>query len=339
MDNNTQDLIRESARKACLNQLQDVMIPVIYEGLYVLWLKAKEQEEAKQIGSSYIAFQNNLSMIPKWNNIIIMKRHEMCVQKCPWIDKLIEKTFLLQAQLLASVAGNKTKIAVKVPESTHMLHTCYINASKRFWYLPRLFEDRVGKQVSIQEQQQNLQKVFDIIKETIETTVLELLPMKTILDEASQMEVPIHMPSMPVIPPMLPTPAPPPNQNMLHMSAMPPPLMQPMQPMPAPPPNQNMLHMSAMPPQTPIVKMPDFVPEKIIDVPKEKSQEQRQEPEKEELRLPVLFQRDPSQASIFKDVKISPEVEDILKNGRPLKNKEMEIIDGTSIPYSKPLNG
>jgi hypothetical protein len=296
MDNNTQDLIREAARKACLHQLQDVMIPVIYEGLYVLWLKAKEQEEAKQIGSSYIAFQNNLSMIPKWNNLIILKRHEMCVQKCPWIDRLIEKTFLLQAQLLASVAGNKTKIAVKVPESTHMLHTCYINASKRFWYLPRLFEDRVGKHVSIQEQQQNLQKIFDIIKETIETTVLELLPMKTILDEASQMDMPVMPPVMPPIPVMPPQP-------------------------------------------TPIVKMPEFTPERLLDVPKEKSQEPKPDPEKEEIRLPVLFQRDPSQASMFKEVKISPEVEDILKNGRQLNNKEMEIIDGTSIPYGKPLNG
>jgi hypothetical protein len=286
MDNNTQDLIREAARKACMHQLQDVLIPVIYEGLYLLWNKAKEQEQARQIGSSYVAFQNSLSMIPKWNNIIIRKRHEMCAQKCPWIDRLIEKVFLLHAQLIASVAGHRGKIPVRVPESTHMLHTCYINSSKRFWVLPYLFEDRVGKHITIQEQQQNLQKIFEIIKDTIETTVLELLPMQAILDDATFLEAP----EPPQPPKQLPQMFIPPPQQMVAPSPPPPALEQP-----------------------------------VLE---------NEKPEKE-LSLPLLFQKEPSQCGLREFAKLSPEVEDILKNGRVVKNNDIQVLDGSSIPYTR----
>jgi hypothetical protein len=354
MNNNSQELVREAARRACTQQLQDVLVPVVYEGIYLLWMKAKEQEEAKQIGSSYVAFQNNLSMIPKWNNLIVKKRHELCVEKCPWIDRLLEKVFLLNAQLLASVGGNRqNRLAVRVPESTLILHTCFINASKRFWYLPRLFEDRIGKHVTIQEQQQNMQRVFDIIKETIETTVLELLPMQAILDDGSVInpQNPMDWNQLPLL-----------NMsdqiNKLEEKPMEyPPLMQkinPIQPMQQSNPIPQITPMQQINPMQQTNPMQQGNPMQQ-DNPMQQGNPMQQinpfpvneqsppnSPVKEPSRLPVFFNKEPTMES-FRDVPraspagMSPAVEDILKNGRVLKNQEMEVIDGSSIPFTKPL--
>ena len=128
-------------------------------------------------------FQNLLSKIPNWNQEIITSETERIINcsKCDWLDDLITAVFISHTKILTSIGPNKneTKVNLKIPKTDNFIHKCYINVAREIWKNPYLFNDKV----CAYEYQKNIRDSESIIKNSIEYTVQNLLPIKEILRE------------------------------------------------------------------------------------------------------------------------------------------------------------
>ena len=68
-------------------------------------------------------FQEQLALIPKWNQEIINEEYERIVEdsKCDWLDELITAIFLSHTKILTAIKTNNknSKINLKIPKIDH----------------------------------------------------------------------------------------------------------------------------------------------------------------------------------------------------------------------------
>lgn len=156
----------------------------IYQGLRYYWDVSKKNAPP---GSVYQEFQRNLRLIKKWNQDIIDNEYKRVVEKCgcEYLEDLIKQVFVLYTQVLSSVPANGNfhqKIKLHVPKGDKFLHCCYKECARVFYESVWYFEDRPEVMPKI-DQAKNLQKAYNLIRKCIKTTIREMLPIESLIQQ------------------------------------------------------------------------------------------------------------------------------------------------------------
>ena len=169
------------AKNEYTKQLQNILIPRLYEGIDSLYNESNENNVETEV-LSY--FQTSLRDVPKWNQDII--EHETSriveVSDCEWLDNLITAVFISNTKILAAVKikTDDEKIDISVPRLPHFIHRCYIEVAREIYKNPYLYDKSI---TDIKEKQRNIRDALLIIGECISNAVRSLLPIKTLLNK------------------------------------------------------------------------------------------------------------------------------------------------------------
>lgn len=170
-------------------KLTDLLTPLLYEGFGTIWQRVKEKYESTWTKKTvYEKFQKKIQNIQDWNATDVHTEGKRVLDKlnCNYIEKLIEKVFLLKAQILSTVKDNATnqKIKVVIPSFDNFIHHCYISTAKELVLHPQWMEDR-DSYVSYDDRLNNIKLVHDLIRSGILTAVRDLLPLDQLLSDES----------------------------------------------------------------------------------------------------------------------------------------------------------
>ena len=180
------------AKKEYTNQLQQILMPRLYEGFKSIYndiLKALSDEMIQgnaQSGSVVKLFQKSLKDIPLWNNEMI-KNEYVRIEKtsnCDYFEDLIEAVFITNTKILTSVQINNNdsmSIKINVPQPQHFIHKCYIECSKEIYKNPYIFD--ISKTLTPKEKHTNLRDSLNLINHSISNAIRDLLPIRDILKQ------------------------------------------------------------------------------------------------------------------------------------------------------------
>jgi hypothetical protein len=171
--------IFSQAKLEYTNQLIDTLTPHIFDGIKSIYDEAITVNSVNRTQSITLLFRDFLENVPSWSNVLIEAETERIIKmsKCDWLDDLITAVFISHTKILTSIGTNSSNIDLIIPKITNFIHKCYINIARETWKNPYLFTD-----YSIaSEYQKNMRTVELIIKESIENTIRQLLPIKEIL--------------------------------------------------------------------------------------------------------------------------------------------------------------
>jgi hypothetical protein len=171
------------AKKEFTSILLHFLYAPIYQGIKSMWNDSKNHALPKEV---YQEFQNRLTRVRKWNQDIIDHEYNRIVTKtkCEWLNNLITRIFIVNTQILAATNMNRNNcnIKVKVPPAEKFIHCCYMECARSFFENALLMEDRPYTTSRV-EQSKNLQKSYKLIRECIENTIRNLLPIENIVNE------------------------------------------------------------------------------------------------------------------------------------------------------------
>jgi len=159
------------------SNLTTLLSPLIYEGFVTIWENCKNETLALK------KFQDQICLIPKWNQDILDLEYSRIVNKTEnqYIDKLIEAVFLSNVKVLSSIRIGKTKtVNVPVPNTKNFIHKCYIESARKLWQDPHLIDDR--ESLSHVEIKKNIKRLNTMIVMCIENTIRDMIPISTILE-------------------------------------------------------------------------------------------------------------------------------------------------------------
>jgi hypothetical protein len=143
--------------------------------------------------SKYLmTFQNLLSRVPKWNNIIIEEERKRIIDRsgCGYLEDLITCVHIIQLKVLTCIrVGNKQKkIDISIPKLDVFIHKVYIHVARKVYMNVYLFE----KNISPLQIQKNQRELESIIQECILMTIRESIPTEAIIraymDESVEQE-------------------------------------------------------------------------------------------------------------------------------------------------------
>jgi len=165
------------------NQLIDVLYPHMYDGVKSIYDESKVIHTKKTGTPILFLFRELLEKVPIWNSEIIESECSRIMNnsKCDWIEDLITAVFISHTKILTSIGPSNTfnKINVTIPKTTSFIHKAYVNLARELWKNPYLFNENVPGH----EYQRNSKEIENIIKQCVEGTVRQLLPIKEILRE------------------------------------------------------------------------------------------------------------------------------------------------------------
>jgi hypothetical protein len=184
--------LHESRNEWC-SRLVSIFTPLVIDGIRSIfnesWKMCLDNEEA----SKYLmTFQNLLSRVPKWNNIIVEEERKRIIERsgCGYLEDLITCVHIIQLKVLTCIrVGNKQKkIDISIPKLDHFIHKVYIHVARKVYMNVYLFE----KNISPLQVQKNHRELESIIQECILITIRESVPTEAIIraymDESVEQE-------------------------------------------------------------------------------------------------------------------------------------------------------
>ena len=184
--------LHESRNEWC-SRLVSVFTPVVIEGIRSIynesWKMCLDNDEA----SKYLmTFQNLLSRVPKWNNIIVEDERKRIIERsgCDYLEDLITCVHIIQLKVLTCIrVGNKQKkIDISIPKLDIFIHKVYIHVARKVYMNVYLFE----RNISPLQVQKNNRELESIVQECILTTIRESVPTEAIIraymDESVEQE-------------------------------------------------------------------------------------------------------------------------------------------------------
>jgi predicted ester cyclase len=184
--------LHESRNEWC-SRLVSIFTPLITEGIRSIfnesWKLCLENDEANKY---LMTFQNLLSRVPKWNNVIVEEERKRIIERsgCNYLEDLITCVHIIQLKVLTCIrVGNKQKkIDISIPKLDNFIHKVYINVARKVYTNVYLFE----KPVTPLQQQRNNRELETIIQECIMIAIRESIPTEAIirayLDESVEQE-------------------------------------------------------------------------------------------------------------------------------------------------------
>lgn len=178
------------AKNEYTSQLQKILRPRLYEGLKSIYddiinTAIKELEEKKVQSSSVTkTFQKMLREIPQWNHDMVINEYHRIekISNCDYLENLIEAVFITNTKILTSVQINNTKaqnIKINIPQPPHFIHKCYMKCAIEFNKNPYVFDQ--SKTLTPKEKHNNLREALQLIDNSINSAISDLLPIGDIL--------------------------------------------------------------------------------------------------------------------------------------------------------------
>ncbi len=184
--------LHESRNEWC-SRLVSIFTPLVIEGIRSIfnesWKMCLDNDEA----SKYLmTFQNLLSRVPKWNNIIVEEERKRIIDRsgCGYLEDLITCVHIIQLKVLTCIrVGNKQKkIDISIPKLDIFIHKVYIHVARKVYMNVYLFE----KNISPLQIQKNQRELESLIQECILMTIRESIPTEAIIraymDESVEQE-------------------------------------------------------------------------------------------------------------------------------------------------------
>tara|TARA_R110002074_G_scaffold137241_5_gene282254 strand:+ start:631 stop:1710 length:1080 start_codon:yes stop_codon:yes gene_type:complete len=196
MDDYSLTSLIESKNEWC-SRLVNILTPCIIQGLKSIFDEAYELCLENDDEEKYLmTFQNFLSRVPKWNDVIINQEVIRIGEKsgCGYLEDLITCVHIVQLKALtvSRVGSKQKKIDLDVPPINQFVHKCYINVARKVYTNIYLFE----KGIPPLDIQKNNRELEVIIKEMILNTVRENIPveliLKAYLDETEELDVSVE---------------------------------------------------------------------------------------------------------------------------------------------------
>ena len=164
-------------------QLIDILSPQLFDGIKSIYDEAKTVNLINRRQSITLLYREFLEKVPSWSNVLIETETDRIIKMsmCDWMDDLITAVFISHTKILTSIGMNTSNntIDLVIPKITTFVHKCYINIAREMWKNPYFFTENV----IASEYQKNMRTVELIIKECIENTIRQLLPIKEILKQ------------------------------------------------------------------------------------------------------------------------------------------------------------
>ena len=184
--------LHESRNEWC-SRLVSIFTPLVVEGIRSIyneaWKMCLDNDEANKY---LMTFQNLLSRVPKWNNVIVEEERKRIVERssCDYLEDLITCVHIIQLKVLTCIrVGNKQKkIDISIPKLDMFIHKVYIHVARKVYMNVYLFE----KNISPLQVQKNNRELESIVQECILTTIRESVPTEAIIraymDESVEQE-------------------------------------------------------------------------------------------------------------------------------------------------------
>ena len=140
--------LHESRNEWC-SRLVSVFTPVVIEGVRSIfnesWKMCLDSDEA----SKYLmTFQNLLSRVPKWNNIIVEEERKRIIERsgCDYLEDLITCVHIIQLKVFTCIrVGNKQKkIDISIPKLDIFINKVYINVARKVYMNVYLLERNIS---------------------------------------------------------------------------------------------------------------------------------------------------------------------------------------------------
>jgi hypothetical protein len=184
--------LHESRNEWC-SRLVSIFSPLVVEGIRSIfsesWKMCLDNEEANKY---LMTFQNLLSRVPKWNNIIVEEERIRIIERsgCDYLEDLITCVHIIQLKVLTCIrVGNKQKkIDISIPKLDTFIHKVYVHVARKVYMNVYLFE----RNVNPLQTQKNNRELDTIVQECILTTIRESVPTEAIIraymDESVEQE-------------------------------------------------------------------------------------------------------------------------------------------------------
>jgi len=184
--------LHESRNEWC-SRLVSIFTPLVADGIRSIfnesWKLCMDNDE---VNKYLMTFQNLLSRVPKWNNVIVEEERKRIIERsgCNYLEDLITCVHIIQLKVLTCIrVGNKQKkIDISIPKLDHFIHKIYINVARKVYMNVYLFE----KNISPLQTQKNNRELETIIQECILTAIRESIPTEAIIraymDESVEQE-------------------------------------------------------------------------------------------------------------------------------------------------------
>ena len=185
--------LHDSKNEWCV-RLINVLTPLVIEGIHSIFKEACTLCESNDEDEKYLmTFQNLISRIPKWNQVLVKEETERIKTKsnCAYIEDLISCVHIIQLKTLACVRVGKEqkKIDIAIPSLEDFIHKTYINVARKLYTNVYLFEKSIPSL-----EKQKLNREFEIVvKECIMNTIRDNIPVEGLLrayiDDTEETEV------------------------------------------------------------------------------------------------------------------------------------------------------
>jgi hypothetical protein len=181
MDDFVTSNLNESRNEWC-SRLVSIFTPLVIDGVKSIfneaWKLCLDNDEANKY---LMTFQNLLSRVPKWNNVIVEEERKRIIERsgCNYLEDLISCVHIIQLKLLTCIrVGNKQKkIDISIPKLDTFIHKVYINVARKVYMNVYLFE----KNVPQLQMQKNHRELEVIVQECILNAIRESIPTEAII--------------------------------------------------------------------------------------------------------------------------------------------------------------
>jgi hypothetical protein len=193
MEDYNSNLLNDSKNEWSI-RLTNILSGHIIDGFRSIFNESMEICEKNDEPEKYLmTFQNFLSTIPKWNQIIIDKEVERIknAAKCKYLEDLITCVHIIQLKILSCVrtSNESKKIDIDIPCFKSFLHVLYINIARKLYSNIYLFQI----DTTPLEQQKNNREFEIIVQTCIMNTIRDNIPVEELLkqyiDETQEVDV------------------------------------------------------------------------------------------------------------------------------------------------------
>jgi hypothetical protein len=138
-------------------------------------------KENNEMDKYLMTFQNLISRVPKWNQLIIENERKRICEKsgCSYLEDLVTCVHIIQLKILTvmRVGQKQKKIDINVPKLDDFIHNVYIHVARKIYKNVYLFDLNVAP-LQIQKYNRELEV---IVQECIMNTLRESVPVEAIL--------------------------------------------------------------------------------------------------------------------------------------------------------------
>jgi len=163
-------------------RLISILTPLIIDGYKSILNEAISLcKENNEMSKYLMTFQNLISRVPKWNQLIIENERKRICEKsgCAYLEDLVTCVHIIQLKILTvmRVGQKQKKIDINIPKLDDFIHNVYIHVARKIYKNVYLFELNLAP-LQIQKYNRELEI---IVQECIMNTLRESVPVESIL--------------------------------------------------------------------------------------------------------------------------------------------------------------